>query len=205
MKTTLFIIRHPQATGNLIRHFQGHTDTDLTPDGERQADILAEHFRSIPFDVIYSSDLKRAAVTASKIAAGREHIITPVLREINAGVWEDGDITTFPETHPVESDLWNNEPERFYIENGETMAEVYARVSGFITKIAEKHYGKTVAVVSHGCVIRNLLCFMKYGDIAHLREVEWSNNAAISFAEYEDGCWSVKYMNNEDHLNTKSL
>jgi probable phosphoglycerate mutase len=200
MMMTLLLIRHPQATGNLIRHFQGHTDTDLTDEGARQADILARHFREIPLDVVFSSDLKRAMVTAEKIADGREHIITPMLREINAGVWEDRDITTFPDLYPLESDLWNNEPERFYIEGGEKMIDVYARVSGFLTEIAAKNDGKTVAVVSHGCAIRNMLCFMKYGDISHLRDIDWSNNAAISYAEYTDGIWDIKYMNDIKHL-----
>jgi broad specificity phosphatase PhoE len=200
MKTTLFIIRHPQATGNLIRHFQGHTDTDLTEEGLCQADILAGHFRDIPLDIVYSSDLKRAAITAEKIAAGREHKVTPVLREIHAGVWEDKDVMLLPGDYPVESRIWSKQPERFYIEGGETMAEVYARVSKFLTEITAKNEGKTIAVVSHGCAIRNMLCFIKHGDIAYLREIEWSNNAAISCAEYEDGVWEIKYMNDEKHL-----
>jgi broad specificity phosphatase PhoE len=200
MKTTLFIIRHPQATGNLNRRFQGHTDTDLTEDGLRQAGILAEHFKNIPLDIVYSSDLKRARVTAEKIAAGREHKVTPVLREIHAGVWEDKDVMLLPGDYPIESKIWSKQPERFYIEGGETMVDVYNRVSGFLTEITAQNDGKTIAVVSHGCAIRNMLCFIKHGDIAYLREIDWSNNAAISCAEYEDGCWSIKYMNNEDHL-----
>jgi broad specificity phosphatase PhoE len=196
----LFIIRHPQATGNLVRRFQGHTDTDLTEPGEAQAEILAEYFKGISLDLVYSSDLKRAAITAAKIANGREHIITPKLREINAGVWENVEIATFAESHPDELYIWDNEPDKFTIERGEAMAEVYARVSEFLTELAAKYDGKTVAVVSHGCAIRNILCFMKYGDIARLREIDWANNAAISYAEYENGVWDLIYTNNEDHL-----
>jgi broad specificity phosphatase PhoE len=196
----LFIIRHPQATGNLIRHFQGHTDTELTDEGLLQADILAEYFKNIPLDVVYSSDLKRAAYTAKKIAGGRELITTPRLREINAGVWEDKDITTFTTTHPKESDLWENAPELFTIENGESMAEVYNRVSKVLTELTETEGGKTVAIVSHGCAIRNMICFIKYGGIAHLREIDWSKNAAISYAEF-DKKWELKYMNDVTHLN----
>jgi broad specificity phosphatase PhoE len=197
---TAYIIRHPQATGNLVRRFQGHTDTELTDEGLAQADNLAEYFKDIPLDIVFSSDLKRAAFTAAKIANGRETIITPVLREINAGVWENGEISTFAESHPEEYYIWDNEPERFSIERGESMAEVYARVSSFFSEIAEKYDGKTAAIVSHGCAIRNLLCFIKYGDIKRLREIEWSKNAAISYVTYENGVFDIKKMNDESHL-----
>jgi probable phosphoglycerate mutase len=196
----LYIIRHPQATGNLIRHFQGHTDTELTAEGLLQADILAEYFKDIPLDIVYSSDLKRAAYTAKKIAGGREVFVTPRLREINAGVWEDRNITTFTTTHPKESDLWENQPELFYIENGESMAEVYRRVSKFLTELTETKDNKTIAIVSHGCAIRNMICFIKCGDIKHLREIDWSKNAAISYAEF-DKKWEIKYANDTTHLN----
>ncbi|MDR0992806.1 MAG: histidine phosphatase family protein [Ruminococcus sp.] len=195
----LYIIRHPQATGNLVRRFQGHTDTDLTDEGLRQADILAEYFKSIPLDIVYSSDLKRAAYTAKKIANGREVIIDPALREINAGVWENLEVARIGADYPEESKLWDYEPERFAIKNGETMQAVYNRVTAALSDITKTADGKTVAIVSHGCAIRNMLCFIKYGDIARLRDIDWSTNAAISYAEC-DGSWNLVYMNDTAHL-----
>jgi len=51
--------RHP-----LRLILQGHLDTILNSEGERQADLVAKALRDVPFDVCYSSDPKLATVTA---------------------------------------------------------------------------------------------------------------------------------------------
>ena len=90
MVTTLYLIRHCEAEGNIQEIFQGKTDGDITPKGEQQLDRLSERFRDIPFDVIYSSPLKRALKTAQ--AAAKYHnveIITdPAFAEIDGGEME---------------------------------------------------------------------------------------------------------------------
>ena len=85
--TEIYVIRHVQAEGNLYRHMQGHWDGDVTPVGVRQRDALAERFRDVPVDAVYSSDLWRARFTASAITKYHD---LPVqldarLREINIG------------------------------------------------------------------------------------------------------------------------
>ena len=52
--TEIFLIRHTQAEGNLYRMMQGHWDGDITPMGSRQIDALAERFRNVPVDAVYS-------------------------------------------------------------------------------------------------------------------------------------------------------
>ena len=88
--TEIYVIRHVQAEGNLYRMCQGHWDGDVTPIGVCQRDALAERFKDVPVDAVYSSDLYRARFTASAITKYHDlPIITDRrFREINLGPWE---------------------------------------------------------------------------------------------------------------------
>ena len=88
--TEIYVIRHAQAEGNLYHMMQGTWDGDVTALGLRQIDALAERFRHIPIDALYSSDLYRTRLTASAIT--RWHDV-PIqldkrLREMHVGPWE---------------------------------------------------------------------------------------------------------------------
>ncbi len=64
MKTTLYLIRHAQAEGNLYRRCQGWYDSLITETGYRQIAALAERFKDVKIDAVYSSDLFRTRTTA---------------------------------------------------------------------------------------------------------------------------------------------
>ena len=85
--TTIYLIRHAEAEGNLYRFAQGQSESSITGLGYKQIDALAERFRDIPLDALYSSDLKRTQTTAGAIT--RYHELTPILsselREICLG------------------------------------------------------------------------------------------------------------------------
>jgi broad specificity phosphatase PhoE len=198
----LYLVRHCQATGNLLRLFQGSSDTDITEEGKSQLRFLTDRFRDIPVDIICSSDLHRAMLTAAAVNTHHRKAIvpTPLLREIEGGDWEGRDVRTFPDEFPVQSDLWENAPECFRAPNGESMTEVYRRVTTILNKIMSECDGKTVVIVSHGCAIRNLLCYIKYGDIKKLREVEWSKNTGVTSADFDGFSWNINFENDISHL-----
>jgi broad specificity phosphatase PhoE len=198
----LYLVRHCQATGNLLRLFQGSSDTDITDEGKEQLRFLTDRFRDIPVDIICSSDLHRAMLTAAAVNTHHRKAIvpTPLLREINGGDWEGQDVRTFPEKYPAASDLWENMPDCFRAPGGESMTEVYKRVTTVLSQIVADCDGKTVVIVSHGCAIRNLLCYIKFGDIKRLREVEWSKNTGVTSAEFDGLSWKINFENDISHL-----
>lgn len=57
---TAYLVRHAEAQGNIEEFFQGHINTDVSEKGAKQLEMLAERFRDISFDAIYSSPLLRA-------------------------------------------------------------------------------------------------------------------------------------------------
>jgi broad specificity phosphatase PhoE len=198
----LYLIRHCQATGNLFRLFQGSTDTDITDEGKNQLRYLTERFKNIPIDIICSSDLQRAMLTAAAVNTHHRKAIVPthLLREINGGDWEGRYVLNFPVEFPEESRLWEEDPAHFVAPNGEAMTDVFFRVKSIIEKLITECAGKTAVVVSHGCAIRNMLCYLKYGDISRLAEVEWSKNTGVTCAEAVIGGWKIWYENDISHL-----
>ena len=90
MTTELILLRHGETEWNSAGRLQGHLDSALSPEGLRQADLLAARLSSVSFHALYSSDLGRALETARRIATRTGHSILQDwrLRERGLGVFE---------------------------------------------------------------------------------------------------------------------
>lgn len=148
---TLLLIRHGETALNVARVLQP-ADTPLSMRGIAQAEALARRLATMEVRAIVSSDLPRALRTAEAIAAltGAAIETTPLLQERNFGDWRgrpyDGmavDPLTMAEAPP----------------NGESATAFAQRVSGAFVHIVQRQAanGGTLAVVTHGLVIRALL------------------------------------------------
>jgi len=87
MPTTIYLVRHGQTVGHRLRRYQA-LDTPLSPEGRRQARLLALRLATEgPFTAIYTSDLARALETATAIGGklGLRPLLDPRLRELDAG------------------------------------------------------------------------------------------------------------------------
>ena len=200
--TSLYIVRHCEAEGNIKRFFQGYTDGAASENGAVQCDALAERFKSIRLDAIYSSPLSRTVFTAS--AVNRYHNL-PIrtdaeLIEINGGHWEGELWARLPAKYPGEADAWESHPWDFAPKGGESMRHVYDRIFNAVSGIASRHEGKTVAVFSHGCAIKNLLTRVIHNDITQFLNVSWCDNTGVSLIEWEGGVPRVVFQNDSSHL-----
>jgi probable phosphoglycerate mutase len=87
--TRILLVRHGQSEWNLTGRWQGQTDPPLTDLGRAQAAAAARSLGTV--DAIWSSDLQRAAETATivsnELGVGPV-VLDPDLRERNAGEWE---------------------------------------------------------------------------------------------------------------------
>ncbi|HCC36073.1 MAG TPA: histidine phosphatase family protein [Ruminococcaceae bacterium] len=202
-ETLIYLIRHCEARGNVDRIFQGHTDAEISEKGKIQLKKLGERFAGIRLDALYSSPLIRAKKTARAVLGGRalEILKDERVMEINGGAMEGMPWKDFPLLFKESALLWNLSPGEFEIEGGESMRSVYARMRAFLLETAEKWRGGVVAVCSHGCAIRNAVCFAKGYDIQRLGEVAWSDNTAVSLLRFdENGNCGVVYENDASHL-----
>ncbi len=205
--TNIYLIRHTQAEGNLYHMMQGHWDGDVTAVGRRQLDALAERFRGLPMDAVYSSDLHRAVLTAAAVTrySGLPIQRDERLREINIGPWEAQFFANAAYAEPEPFRLFVEDPERYYKEGAETYRDVGDRAFPAFLEIADKNPGKTVAVVSHGITIRCLLSRAAHIPLNDTDRLPLCRNTGVSLLHYEDGRFTVEYLNDHSHLSTPGL
>lgn len=200
--TEIYLIRHIQAEGNLYRAMQGHWNGAPTELGLRQRDLLAERFRGIAVDELWSSDLTRARVTASALQKYHDlplHI-DPGLREINVGPWEGQFFGNLRHDRRELLEAFAQHPSRWHIDGAETYADVMARVSAAVRAICDRGDNRTVAIVSHGVSIR---CFLgkELGlDVDDRTALPLGDNTAVSHLFYENGVFTADYLNDCSHL-----
>lgn len=200
--TTIYLIRHAQAEGNLYRRCQGWYDGLITPKGYQQIAALANRFEDMHFDAVYSSDLFRAKTTASAIY--RTHNLPlhtdPGLREITAGFWEGrswGDILR--EDPELLLSFWHCDPE-WKVDNGETFPEVQKRFCSTVERIASHHPDQTIAIFAHGNAIRTGMAHWAGLPIDRIAEFPHGNNTCVACLEYVDDMITIRFYNDDSHL-----
>lgn len=200
----LITVRHGSSKANDLGVGAGWTDVELSDEGLKQAEKVAERLKDEKIDVIYSSDLKRASRTAEKIAKFHdcELILDERLREQNKGKYEGV---------PAEK-LWDDfrasgeDILEWIPEDGESMGSVKKRVMDFLNEVERRYKNKTVLIVSHGGPIgiisrhfHNDLDFdgMPDGDSAKLHK---HKNTSVSEYVFDGEKWNVDTINCVRHL-----
>ena len=201
--TKIYLIRHAEAEGNLYRRSQGHYDSNITELGKKQIAALAERFREIPLDALWSSDLHRTRSTASAILKYHPALtlhLTQELREINVGVWEERPWGNLAEEYPEQMYYFSNDPDRWSVPGGEPYWDVAARVRAFLLKTAERYDGKTVACVTHGLAVRAFLCTVFGIPSNEIKRLPYGDNTSVTLVTVERGEIAVEYYNDASHL-----
>lgn len=201
--TKLILIRHGQSEANLEGRFAGFFDAPLTALGERQATLsgayVAERYK---VSRVYASDLKRAYFTgkAAADACGVEILSEERLREISAGAWEGMLFADIVENHAEDFDRFLKDPGNAYATDGESVAEMSARVMEALLEIAERHAGETVVLASHATPIRAIQTMVTFGELSRMKELSWVSNASVSVLNYEDGKFEFELVSYDAHL-----
>ena len=122
--------------------------------GKQQAEDLALRLAPARLSALYSSPLERAQETAEPIArlASLDITLRERLGEVRCGDWTGAKFSELD--HLKEWKQFDSFRSCVRIPNGETMVEVQARVAAEMLEIQQLHEGSTVAIVSHGDVIR---------------------------------------------------
>lgn len=186
--TEIYLIRHCEAQGNVLRQLQGVTDALVSDLGKKQLKALSKRFENVKLDAVYSSPLLRAYETACAVADNKGIEVTKVdgLIELDCGVLEAKPFAEIFAEGTELGDIWYNHPEEFAPQNGETMRAGYERIWQTVLKLAKENKGKTIAAASHGGVLRCLLSRLLYNDIKGLNKVGWSDNTAVSLIRFDD-------------------
>lgn len=200
--TRILLVRHGQSEANLVRHFAGHFDPELTELGLRQAKLTAKFiFENYQVDKVYSSDLKRAYKTAKAVAdlLKLEVIKSKALREIDGGKWENVSAYEVAEKFPNEYEIWSNDIGNSACPGGESARELSERVMKELYRIAEENPDSTVVVGTHATPIRLAQSVIELGDVVKAKDVQWASNASVTVFEY-DGEFKVTAKSLDSHL-----
>lgn len=153
--TRIYLIRHAESVANEGSYFAGQSDAQLSERGRQQAEALAKAFARVPLDALYASDLSRAVDTAEAIKRGRKLTlaIEPWLRERDMGVLTGSSFDKVRERHPeFWQKLLTRDPHAAPID-GESHAELAARVNRTLEAILPRHRGLALGLVAHGGTI----------------------------------------------------
>ncbi len=202
----LLLIRHGQTDWNLLGKYQGQTDIALSGEGIRQADLLAQNFPVDTLDIIYTSDLQRAFMTAERLA---EKFSAPLyadkaLRELNFGAWEGLTYQEIAERWPQEVKNLFGAPEKLQIPEGETFLMLQRRAMDKIHEIRAENEGKNVAVVAHGAISKAILTALLHIPLHYVWTLR-QDNTAVNILRFDDEFVSVELLNGISHLDRPSL
>lgn len=148
----LVLVRHGETEWNAARRLQGQTDIALSDIGRSQAKALAPVIARIRPDIAVTSDLSRAAETASLL--GAEARREPGFREQDLGNWSGQEIDLLLEKDPELYHRWRAGD--FIPPGGESWTEFRERVADNIEAV-KRETQLTGLVVCHGGVIRAAL------------------------------------------------
>ena len=201
MTNTIFIVWHGQTEWNLLGKTQGHGNSDLTPKGIEQAELLADSMTKYPIDYIYSSDLGRAYQTAEIIGnkLSIEVEKTEALREMNFGTWEGRIIKDIIVEDPELYKKWRKEPHLAKIPQGDTLSQIKERTDAFIKEINEKYDGKHIVLVTHSLCARIMLLSFLDSDVKNIYRINQANTA-LNIIELRDYGPVVMKMNDTTHI-----
>lgn len=160
--TRLLLIRHGEVAGPYQKKFGGWIDMNLSPNGKRQAKILADYLRHKTIDAIYASPMKRVQQTIAPTLKinGHQQTILEGLREINFGDWTGLGWQEVEDQFKFSSHEWLDQIARHGVPNGESGKVFRARVMPCLRNIIQNHRGQNVAVFCHGGVIRMMLAIL---------------------------------------------
>jgi alpha-ribazole phosphatase/probable phosphoglycerate mutase len=162
---TIYIVRHGESEANVLGakgiDFKSSLEygSKLTEKGRTQAKVLAEKFKNIKFDAIFSSDYTRTQETAAILKLERKLavIATEVIRERQFGSWAGRWHLVKYKLHEEIRNLAEEDKMKFVFEDVETEEHLYERFNVFLREIAIVYAAKTVLVACHGNLMRTLL------------------------------------------------
>lgn len=203
--TKVYLVRHGEAEGNLYRRAQGQYDGRITTLGLQQIECLAERFRDVPLQAVYTSDLSRAMRTAEGVARFHPELAPQTdlrLREICMGIWEEQPWGNIEHDSPEQLYYFNNEPGKWSVPGAESFAALCVRLREAVIDLAARHDGQTIAIASHGMAIRTLLWDILERE-GRTDTPGHGDNTSVSLLEVEGENIHAVYLNDVSHLPQK--
>ena len=199
---SLYLVRHGETDWNKQSRLQGHTDVPLSEEGVRQSEMVAERFRGMTVDAVYSSDLLRATQTAELIGAAVGVPTQPraELREAHFGDWEGLTRADVERNGDGRYDAYKADPLAFRPPGGEPIAAMIERTWLEFLRIGREHPQGTVVLVTSGGPIKGIALRLLRGTSVTFHLLRTDNTAVSLVNRSPDGAASLTYWNDSHHL-----
>ncbi|MEM7533479.1 MAG: MSMEG_4193 family putative phosphomutase [Chloroflexota bacterium] len=204
--TYILLIRHGENDWVGSHRLAGRTPgVHLNERGHQQTAQLVETLAKQPIHAIYSSPLERCIETAEPVAEafGLPVITEPGVIEVDYGDWRGKALKELYK-HPGWKLVQHN-PSSFRFPNGETLREVQSRAVGTLEQLRTNHPNQTIAVFSHGDVIRTSIAHYMGTplDLFQRIVVSTASISAISFFNQRPSVLWVNYLSEIPTLEIK--
>ena len=192
---TAIMMRHGETAWNKQGRVMGRHPVELTDHGRAQVAATAQFALNMRPDLIVTSPLVRARQSAEILAAGLggvEILEEAAIAEVLYGRWEG---MTYHELIDDEHYItYRKSPIEHPTPGGDTIPEVQARGVEAVMRTIEQHPGRRVIFVSHGDIVRTVLCHFLKIELKHFHRIR-VDNAALSAIQIAGEFAEVKFLN----------
>jgi phosphoserine phosphatase len=195
LRGAVMLMRHGETDWNREGRVMGRNPVELNANGRLQVEAAARFMQSIRPDLIVTSPLVRARQSAEIMSAGLGGVAIveePAIAEVLYGRWE-GMVY-----HELIEDPYYAEYRKSPVENptpgGETIPQVQARGVGAVTRALSGNPDRRLLFVSHGDIIRTVLCHFMGLDLSYFHRLR-IDNASISTIQVSGKFAELKFLN----------
>jgi len=189
------LMRHGETDWNAEGRVMGRNPVELNAKGRDQVEAAAQLAQSIRPDLIVTSPLVRASQSAEIVAAGLAGVPIveePDIAEVLYGRWEGMSYEELIED-PYYLE-YRKSPIEHPTPGGETIPEVQTRGVAAIGRAISANANKRILFVSHGDIIRTVLCHFMGLELRYFHRIR-VDNATFSGLQIAGNFAEVKFLN----------
>ena len=203
----ILLIRHGQSEWNKLNLFTGFKNVELSEQGIEEANKAGQNFKklNLKFDLVFTSELKRAQDTAKIILENLDQLDdlsskSKIIESFNLNERDYGDLTGLDKKETAEKfgDEQVHKWRRGYSDqppNGESLEDVVNRVKTYfdsdILPSINNSENNNILIAAHGNSLRALLIVMKIYSSNDINSVELSTGIPIHI-HFDDNLFSIK-------------
>jgi broad specificity phosphatase PhoE len=198
----IIMIRVCETVANLEGKISNYTP--LTPNGIKQAERVRDRLKSYPICAIYSSEIESALKTAEIIAQPFKISVIkcPEFNETDLGKWDGMKKIEIANQYKKEWKEWLSNPTENwkFPEAKETLGDAQRRAIKKLKEIISSYKAEDIiCIITHGNIIRLILCFLLNMDISNMLKFHQFNGSITSF-EYIGDKVKIHSINDVCHL-----
>jgi alpha-ribazole phosphatase len=197
----LILVRHGITKLHHNQRFWGKTDVELSEAGIRQSEQLRDRLAKEKINIIYSSTLKRARITAEIIASrhGLNVETCEDLDECNFGYVEGLTFAEIQNLHPDLAKALKGFDTVVQFPGGESFNDLDGRVRKFLKRIPEQEDKNTIVIVAHSGTLLLIICHLLGIGAKHWHKMRLELGSISVMDIYPEGV-ILSSLNDVSHL-----